>query len=41
MSVTGVGFCGIPSKYGGLRTYVDLGSHSKVFPVGVASDFQR
>ena len=24
----------MPSKYGGLRTYVDSGSHSKVLPVG-------
>ena len=41
ISTTGVGCLGIPSKYGGLRTYVDLASHSKILPVGVASDFQR
>jgi hypothetical protein len=35
MSVTGSGWAGIPSKYGGLRTYVDLASHSKVLPDGV------
>ncbi|CAB4542393.1 unannotated protein [freshwater metagenome] len=41
ISVTGVGFAGMPSKYGGLRTYVDCASHSNVLPVGVSKDFQR
>ena len=41
ISVTGFGSAGIPSKYGGLRTYVEFGSQSNVFPVGVSSDFQR
>ena len=35
MSETGCGSEGMPSKYGGLRTYVDLGSQSKVLPLGV------
>src|SRR6187549_2566135 len=34
MSVTGEGEVAMPSKYGGLRTYVDCGSHSNVLPVG-------
>src|ERR1700709_2670930 len=38
MSVTGDGSGDIPSKYGGLRTYVESGSHSNVEPVGVGSD---
>jgi hypothetical protein len=35
MSSTGVVSIVMPSKYGGLRTYVDCGSHSKVLPVGI------
>src|SRR5439155_7704260 len=35
MSVTGVGEAAMPSKYGGLRTYVDSVSHANVSPVGV------
>ncbi len=38
MSVTGSGSRVMPSKYGGLRTYVDSGSHSKMSPSGVGSD---
>src|ERR671917_170001 len=41
MSVTGEGDWAMPSKYGGLRTYVEEASHSKVSPVGVGSDVQR
>ncbi|GMA85281.1 hypothetical protein GCM10025868_05310 [Angustibacter aerolatus] len=41
MSVTGEGSACMPSKYGGLRTYVDPPSHSKVSPVGVGSPCQR
>ena len=40
MSVTGSGSSGIPSKYGGLRTYVESASHSNVLPSGVGSDCQ-
>ena len=35
MSVTGAGLAGMPSKYGGLRTYVESSLHSKVLPLGV------
>jgi hypothetical protein len=35
MSLTGSGSAGIPSKYGGLRTYVESSAHSKVLPLGV------
>ena len=38
MSATGSGSSGMPSKYGGFRTYVDSGSHSNVLPSGVGSD---
>src|SRR5918998_2123350 len=41
MSLTGEGDWAMPSKYGGLRTYVEEASHSKVSPVGVGSDVQR
>ena len=41
MSETGSGSAGMPSKYGGLRTYVESGSHSKTLPVGVGSDVHR
>src|SRR4028118_640966 len=41
MSCTGVGSAVIPSKYGGLRTYVESGSQANVSPVGVGSDCQR
>src|SRR6476661_5232423 len=41
MSVTGAGAACMPSKYGGLRTYVDSPSQAKVSPVGVGSDCQR
>src|SRR6218665_3358358 len=34
MSVTAAGVIVMPSKYGGLRTYVELSSHSKIAPVG-------
>src|SRR5690606_28428562 len=35
MSATGCGSRVIPSKYGGLRTYVESGSHVNVSPLGV------
>ena len=41
MSVTGVSSIVMPSKYGGLRTYVDSASHSNTSPVGVGSVRQR
>src|SRR5262245_46746235 len=41
MLLTGCGEAVIPSKYGGLRTYVDSGSHANVSPVGVGSERQR
>src|SRR5215216_1638146 len=41
MSVTGAGEVAMPSKYGGLRTYVDSGSQANVLPSGVGSDCQR
>jgi hypothetical protein len=41
MSSTGVGEAAMPSKYGGLRTYVDCASHSNVSPVGVGSERHR
>src|ERR1700743_789593 len=34
MSATGSGSAGMPSKYGGLRTYVESSAHSKVFSLG-------
>jgi hypothetical protein len=37
-SDTGSGSAAMPSKYGGLRTYVDSASQSNVSPVGVGSD---
>jgi len=41
MLPTGAGSADIPSKYGGLRTYVEAGSHSKVLPLGVGRLRQR
>jgi hypothetical protein len=41
MSWTGDGSGCIPSKYGGLRTYVEFGSHSKTSPSGVGRPRQR
>src|SRR6185312_5702480 len=38
MAFTGCGGGCMPSKYGGLRTYVDSSAHSKVLPSGVGSD---
>ena len=38
MSATGSGSSGMPSKYGGLRTYVESGSQANVAPSGVGSD---
>src|SRR3954454_21015493 len=38
MSATGVGSADMPSKYGGLRTYVESSAHANVSPVGVGSD---
>src|SRR5215213_711838 len=38
MSSTGVGCADMPSKYGGLRTYVESSAHANVSPVGVGSD---
>ena len=39
MSVTGSGSSDMPSKYGGLRTYVESSSQANVSPSGVGSDF--
>ena len=41
MSLTGSGSAGIPSKYGGLRTYVESVSQSNVLPSGVGRFRQR
>ena len=41
MSVTGSGSSGMPSKYGGLRTYVESSAQAKVSPSGVGRSFQR
>src|SRR5271166_78231 len=41
MSRSGGGEDVMPSKNGGLRTYVDAGSHAKRSPGGTSSDFQR
>ena len=41
MSVTGAGWAGRPSKYGGLRTYVESSSHAKRSPVGTSRERQR
>ncbi len=38
MSVTGSGSSGMPSKYGGFRTYVESSSQANVLPSGVGSD---
>src|SRR6476620_10015907 len=38
MSSTGDGWAAMPSKYGGLRTYVDSPSQVNVSPVGVGSE---
>ena len=41
MSVISAGSAFMPSKYGGLRTYVESASHSNVSPDGVDSSRQR
>ena len=41
MSETGCGSRSMPSKYGGLRTYVDSASQENVSPVGVGRPCQR
>ena len=40
-SSTGPGSRGIPSKYGGCRTYVESGSHANSSPDGVSSERHR
>src|SRR5262249_30650334 len=40
MSATTPGSGGIPSKYGGCRTYVDPGSHANSSPSGTGSERQ-
>src|SRR5215475_12495702 len=41
MSETADGVACMPSKYGGLRTYVESDDQSNTSPVGVGSDCQR
>src|SRR6478609_774706 len=38
MSATGSGSSGMPSKYGGFRTYVESSSQANVLPSGVAGE---